>query len=99
LSTANGVRYGGAILASPFGDCFLCQSRLVHQAFECSRGFNGVQIFTLDVFNERHFQGEIVDTCRTMTGTFVKPRALGARQRRSPAMSWYREPMGRTTKG
>jgi hypothetical protein len=34
-----------------------------------------------------------------MTGTFVKPARWAARQRRSPAINWYREPMGRTTKG
>ena len=60
LKQPSRVRYGGAILSGSLGHGFLGQVKLVHQPLEGPGSFHGVQVFALDVFDQRHFQRELV---------------------------------------
>ncbi len=60
LQEPDRIGHGCAILAGPLRNRFLGQLRFVHQAFKGTRSFNGIQIFALDVFHQRHFEGQFV---------------------------------------
>ena len=56
LQQANRVGDGGAVFAGAFGDLLLRQVKLVDQALESVGLLDGVEIFALEVFYQRHFQ-------------------------------------------
>jgi hypothetical protein len=56
---ADGVGDGGAVFAGALGDLFLGELKFVDEALESVGLFDGVKIFALQVFYQRHFQGEI----------------------------------------
>ena len=53
---AQKVGHGGTALAQPLGGALLRVAALLHQVFHAQRFFNGVEIFALQVFNQRRFQ-------------------------------------------
>ena len=56
LQQADGVGDGGAVFSSALGDLFLGEVEFVNQPLEGMRLLDGVQIFALEVFDERHLQ-------------------------------------------
>src|ERR1700730_11050242 len=65
---ANGIRDGGTVLAGALGNRFLRELEFVHEPLKSPCRFNGVQVFSLDVFDQRHFQRKLIwniaDNCR-----------------------------------
>ncbi|GFI67386.1 hypothetical protein IMSAG192_00914 [Muribaculaceae bacterium] len=52
------VGYRGTFFPDAFAESFLGQSVLVDELLECECDFNGVEVFALDILNERHL-GEL----------------------------------------
>ena len=46
-----------AILAGPLGDVLLGEMEIGHQTLECARLLHGVEVFALDVLDQRELQG------------------------------------------
>src|SRR5437588_3290101 len=60
LEQANCVGHCCAVLASALSNLLLGHVKLIHQALESAGCFHGVQVFALDVFDERHLERELV---------------------------------------
>ena len=60
LQEANGIRHGRAILTGAFGHGFLRQLKFIHQSLKGSRCFYGVQVFALNILDERHLERQFV---------------------------------------
>src|SRR5215467_722490 len=73
---ANRIGYRGAIFSSSFGDRFLRQVKFIHQPLERARSLHGVQVFALDVFDERHLEGKLVGNLPDDGGDSVQTCAL-----------------------
>jgi hypothetical protein len=76
LQQSDGVRNRRAVFTGTFRDGFLRQLKFVHQTFECAGRFNRIQIFALDVFNERHFQRQLVRNLPNDRGDSLQSGAL-----------------------
>ena len=74
------------IFAGLFGDLFMPQSVLRLQTFEGRRDLNRIQVFALDIFDERELEQFIALDDPDQCGNFFDPAIPAARQRRSPAM-------------
>ena len=62
LQQANVIGDGGAVLAQAYPEVFVREFALVDQSFERNGNFDGVQVFALNVLNQRHFEeGLVVD--------------------------------------
>src|SRR5437870_13340846 len=57
---SNCVRNGCTVLARALGNGFLGKLKSVHQTLKRTPCLDGIQIFTLDVFNESHFKRKLV---------------------------------------
>ena len=55
LEQAQHIGHSRAALAQPGADLLLGIAALVHQGADALRGFDGVQVFTLQVFDQRNF--------------------------------------------
>ena len=78
-----------SILADRGGDFFLRHVEFAAQLLVRGGLIDGIQVFALDVLDERHLEQLRVSpaaTSLTTTGTRVSPARCAARQRRSPAM-------------
>ena len=56
---ADGIGDSGAIFAGSLGDLLLGELKFVDEALEGVGLLDWVEIFALEIFDQRHFQGEI----------------------------------------
>ena len=88
-----------AIFAEPAAQLGLSQAQLAHQGAIGLGPVDRVEVLALDVFDQGHLGlRETVDLANEGRDG-GEPGELRARQRRSPAMSWYFSPTLRTTIG
>ena len=100
LQQPNRVRYRSAVFSGTFRHRFLRKLKFVHQPFKRPRCFDGIQVFALDVFDQRHFERQLVghlpDDRRNLASVpRAAPLATGVLRRSVESDS----PIGRTTKG
>ena len=77
-------------LAYPHSNLFLSQTKFILKTGIGLGGFDGIQVMTLEIFDERHFELYSIRVhFFTIAGTRSKPASFAARKRRSPAISWY----------
>lgn len=55
---AHGVSDGGSVFAGAFSHLFLGKMELVDEALKGVSLFNGIEIFALEIFDQRHFECE-----------------------------------------
>ena len=60
LEQANRVGDCGAVFAGAVGDLFLRQVKFVDEALKCVGLLDGVEIFALEVFHQRHLQRHLL---------------------------------------
>ena len=75
------VSDGGALFASALGDLLMAQAVVRGQAVKGGRDFDRVEIFALNVFNQREFQEPVAIHSADEGGNFGKPGQAG----RAPA--------------
>jgi hypothetical protein len=89
VQQAQQVAGGAARAAHSLRGQFVSEPKLLDQALQALGFFQRVEVFALDVFDQRHGGGGSLGTSRTSTGTLSSPASLAARKRRSPAMISY----------
>ncbi len=79
LQEPDRIRNRSAVFAGALRDRFLRQMEFVHQAVKRARLFDSIQVFALDVLNQRHFQrqliGHLPDDCRHLSQAGTLRRA------------------------
>lgn len=60
LQEAQRVGDGSAILSGALGDMLLSEIELIGEALECAGLFHGIQIFALEILDERHLEREFL---------------------------------------
>jgi hypothetical protein len=58
LEEADGVCNRRAVLARAIGNLILCEAEFIGQALERSRLLNGIQVFSLEVLDQSHLEGQ-----------------------------------------
>ena len=87
------VGYRGAIFAGPLADIFVAQVVFAGEAVERMRYFDRVQVFALNILDQCDFQQALMWRNPERPPELRRDRpSVAARQRRSPATSWYRSP-------
>ena len=81
------VGYRGSILAGSLADLFVAEAVLACQSVQGLSHFDWIQIFALNVFDERNFKESVVGEFPDDDRYLVKPASRAARHRRSPATS------------
>src|SRR6266403_1379951 len=64
------------VFASSLCHHVLCQLELIHEALERAGGLNRIQILSLNVFNERHFERELIRDLPNNGGHFSEAGSL-----------------------
>ena len=59
LQKANGVGDGGAVFSGAFRDLLLGEMKLIDQALERVGLLDGVEVLTLEIFDQCHFKREL----------------------------------------
>jgi hypothetical protein len=68
---------GGAILADSARDLFLSQAEFANQSLIRLRFFHRIEVFALQVLNERDLQDGVISRFANQSGYFRKTRQLG----------------------
>jgi len=78
---AQRVRNRGAILAGSIGHLFLGEAEFVRKPLKCAGLLDGVQVFALEIFNQRHFKRHLFRNVSDDDGNAAQARPLS----RAPA--------------
>jgi hypothetical protein len=93
------VGHHDAAFADLGGNLLLSELKLFGELRVAVRFLDGIEIFALEIFDEREFEAARSSASRTMMGTSGNCRSCAARQRRSPAINSKWPSRSRTMSG
>jgi hypothetical protein len=74
---AQGIGYGRAVLAGPFGDLLVGEAQFTHQSVEGLCELDRVEVLSLDILDEGDFEEALVRDVMDDDRNFFESRELG----------------------